>query len=264
VTPDYEGTEAQGLSAIVDATDPALSRRYDLECTTIGGVVVTSRPGPDMLFWNQAVGFTAPPGVALIDEIVAHFRERGVEAARFQLPPYAESTEWPAIVAKHGLTVAGTDLVLAAQAPFPSFEPRTGLRAARIALDEREHWATLMWGVFGLETEANIAVAASALRDPRIEAYACWDDGEMVATGMVWLGPESAYLSSGTTLASHRGRGAQQALLAARVQAARRAGCSLLVSRTAAAPDGYVGSARNLMRAGFTPRYERRTWVWTA
>jgi hypothetical protein len=58
--------------------------------------------------------------------------------------------------------------------------------------------------------------------------------------------------------------GAQQALLGARVEAARRAGCPLLVIESGVAADGYNDSARNQIRAGFTPQYERRTWLWTA
>ncbi|WP_106322723.1 GNAT family N-acetyltransferase [Actinoplanes italicus] len=264
MTAGYERTEASMLLALTDATDPALARRYDMDAATIGEVVVTSRPGPDMAFWCQAVGFEAPPTAGLIEEIVAHFRARDVEVARFVLPAYAETPEWPAIAEKHGLTAGETGLKLAMRAPLPYFTPHTDLRTARIAPDERERWATLMWGVFDMEFEANIAVTVSALDDPAFEAYACWDGDEMVATGLVWLGPDSAHLSSGATLASHRRRGAQQALLAARVEAARRAGCSLVVNESGVAAEGYNDSARNQIRVGFTPQYSRRTWTWTA
>jgi len=252
------------MIALSAATDPAVRRRYDLAATTIGGVAVLSRTGPDMLQWCQALGFTRTPSPELIDEIVAHYRARGVEAARFALPATAETPEWQAIVAEHGLTVAHAGLRTAVRSPFPSFEPRTDLRTALITPQEREQWASLMWETFDMATEAAIALTMDALKDPGFEAYACYDGDRMVATGMIWLGPGVGHLSGGATLAAYRGRGAQQALLAARVEAGRRAGCAFLVNEGSVDGDGYSVSLRNQIRVGFVPQYVRRYWVWTA
>ncbi|MCO8275472.1 GNAT family N-acetyltransferase [Actinoplanes sp. TRM 88003] len=264
MTEEFEHIEAQSFLAVTSAAGPTLERDYDARATAIGGVTVLSRPGPDMLFWCQAMGFTEPPSAELIDEIVTHYRARGVERARIVLPVPAEPADWPSIVARHGLTVADRSVKLAMRSPFPSFEPRTDLRTARITPDEQEHWVTLMWNTFGFDAEANFDVTRGALKDPRFEAYACYDGDKMVATGMIWLGPGYAHLSSGATLPSHRGRGAQTALLAARVEAGRRAGCSLLVNEAEVTDEGYSVSARNQVRVGFVPQYERRAWLWTA
>jgi len=266
VTTAFERSEADAFLALVNAADPDVRRRHDVEATTIGGVAVLSRPGPDMAFWCQAVGFEAPPAAGLIEEIVGHYRARGVELARFILPPWAETPEWPAIAAKYGMVAGGGGLKLASTSPSstPSTPSTSSLRTARVGLDDAERWATLMWGIFGMGSEADVELAVAALRRPEFEAYACWDGDEMVATGLVRLSPASAHLFSGATLPAYRGRGAQSALITARVEAARRSGCPMLVAETGVAPDGYNDSARNLMRAGFIPQYERRTWIWSA
>jgi hypothetical protein len=55
----------------------------------------------------------------------------------------------------------------------------------------------------------------------------------------------------------------RSALIAARIRAARDAGCRLLVVETFDEPAGtHNSSYHNLVRAGFTLRYSRQNWVW--
>jgi GNAT superfamily N-acetyltransferase len=73
-----------------------------------------------------------------------------------------------------------------------------------------------------------------------------------------------AWLGWGGTLPSYRGRGAQSAMLAARIEAARHLGCRRLVVETG--PDSAEKpnpSYRNVERAGFRVAYLRENWVRT-
>ena len=63
------------------------------------------------------------------------------------------------------------------------------------------------------------------------------------------------------TAESHRQRGAQQALIAARIEQAERIGCSILVSETLTMLEH---SLRNLQRAGFQEVYEKEVYEWNA
>ncbi|MEV6636199.1 GNAT family N-acetyltransferase [Actinoplanes sp. NPDC051470] len=260
----FEQSEAHAFLDLVNASSPEQRHRYGLEGITIGGVAVLSRPGPDMSFWCQAVGFETPPTADLIGEIIEHYRARGVAQARLIIPPQARTDEWAPIADKYGLTEGGGSLKLAVHAPFEVPADPPGLRTALVTPDEAEQWSAVMWGVFGMSTPANIDLTAAALSQPHFRAYACWDRDEIVATGLVRLHPEAAHLFSGATVPAHRGRGAQAAIIAARMAAAQEAGCPVIVVETGTAPDGYNVSARNLIRAGFVPQYERQTWLWTA
>jgi GNAT superfamily N-acetyltransferase len=283
-----EQSEANAILDLVNAAPPDL----DTTATVIGGIAVFSRPGPDASFWCQAVGFEAPPSADLIGEIVDHYRARGVEQARIALPPHAIADDWDDIATKYGLTPRGRSLKLAARleplspdapvppdapvlpdAPVPSDAPVSPVPS--VALSEQpaavlvkpgdyERWAQVMWGIFDMGSKANVAVTVASLEHPSLRAYACWDGDAIVATGLVRLHEDSAHLFSGATVDGYRGRGAQSAIIAARVAAAREAGCAQVVVETGVASDGYNTSARNLMRAGFEPRYERQTWLWTA
>lgn len=75
------------------------------------------------------------------------------------------------------------------------------------------------------------------------------DDGVDVAAGVLFVQSDTAWLASAATLAAHRRRGAQQALMAARVAYARELGATQVGARTE--PVG--PSFRNLIRAGLRP-----------
>jgi GNAT superfamily N-acetyltransferase len=76
--------------------------------------------------------------------------------------------------------------------------------------------------------------------------------GRPAATGAVFIAGETAWLGVGATLAEHRNRGAQSALLAARIAIAADAGCTVLATETGESIAGEVNpSLNNIRRAGF-------------
>jgi hypothetical protein len=60
----------------------------------------------------------------------------------------------------------------------------------------------------------------------------------------------------------HRRKGAQGALLAARIEAAAATGCEVVVTETGMPQEGEPGASyRNIVRAGFEPQYVRRNYL---
>ncbi|NUL02342.1 hypothetical protein HRW07_03590 [Streptomyces lunaelactis] len=97
------------------------------------------------------------------------------------------------------------------------------------------------------------------------EQYAVWAGERIVAVGSVFLNGECADMFGGATLPEARGRGAQSALLTARVRAATAEGCRWLVAETGVeGPGEHNPSLHNMVRVGFEPLYERATWLWRA
>lgn len=241
------------------ATPSSLRRRYDIEVTTVGGITVISTPLSAAGFWCRAVGFQEPPSADLIEEIVAHFRDRGVRRAEFVLPRF-ETGDVEPIVAKHGMTLGSRVIAYSGRPPLSPPDAAATLRTGRVDPPSFERCATLTWEAFGLATEPHVALSTAALADPRFQAWACWDGTEMVAAALAYRDAEETHLVSGAVHPGYRGRGLQSALIAARVRDAEAAGSRLLIT------EAYAGgsSARNVVRAGFTPQYERLTWVWTA
>jgi GNAT superfamily N-acetyltransferase len=80
--------------------------------------------------------------------------------------------------------------------------------------------------------------------------------------GALFVAGEIGWIGIGATVPEQRGKGAQSALLAARIAAAAGAGCELVVTETEEPVDGRPnGSYRNILRAAFEPRYVRANYV---
>jgi GNAT superfamily N-acetyltransferase len=88
-------------------------------------------------------------------------------------------------------------------------------------------------------------------------------DGELpVAGAMLYATDEAGWLGVASTVVEYRCRGAQSALLAARIERARELGLDLLVTETGVpAEDGPGASYRNIVRAGFEPAYVRPNYT---
>jgi GNAT superfamily N-acetyltransferase len=77
-------------------------------------------------------------------------------------------------------------------------------------------------------------------------------DSRIAATGAVFVDGSTAWLGVGATLAEYRNRGAQSALLAARIALAADAGCTAIATETGESIAGEVNpSLNNIRRAGF-------------
>ena len=125
---------------------------------------------------------------------------------------------------------------------------------------------TLDAGVFGpvaaegsgLPAQAAPLIAA-IVGAPGWHCVVAFAGDEPAASGALFVDGASAWLGIGATRPSFRRRGAQGALLAARIELARAHGATVLTSETGAHDRG--SSYRNIERAGFRAAYERPNWV---
>lgn len=87
-------------------------------------------------------------------------------------------------------------------------------------------------------------------------------DGEAaVGAGAMYVSGDQAWLGLGATLPEARGRGAQSAILAARVALAAQQGADHVVTETGVREPGRRGNSyRNILRAGFEEAGARMNW----
>lgn len=96
---------------------------------------------------------------------------------------------------------------------------------------------------------------------PGFYHYMAFDGARPVATAALAVLDDMAYLLSAATSEADRKRGAQQALIAARLARAKQLGCAVQVSETL---NILEHSLRNLQRAGFREVYEKEVFAWGA
>jgi GNAT superfamily N-acetyltransferase len=90
--------------------------------------------------------------------------------------------------------------------------------------------------------------------------YMAFDGARPVAIAALCVFEDLGYLMAAATAESHRKRGAQQALIAKRIERAEQLGCAMQVSETLYMLEH---SYRNLQRAGFAEAYEKEIYEWS-
>ena len=136
----------------------------------------------------------------------------------------------------------------------------TSLRLARVGPDEAEAFGRVVALGYGLPEAAVPWIAGAPAR-----RWACWlalDGDEPAAAAAVYVSDGAGYLGFAATLQAHRRKGAQNALLAARIRHAREQGCEILLTETGERREGMPdNSYRNILRAGFEEVAVTANWL---
>ncbi len=219
------------------------------------GATLLLAPKVPVSYFNRVIGLgvAEPATEAALDAIVSRYRAAGVDDHWIHVSPAAAPAafaDWllargyaPPVRRSWAKFVRGADAPPVARADAPL------VRAA-----ERQ------------DAGAVAAVACSAFGLPatlapwfeRLVGRPGWCvlvaelDGRIVATGSLYVVGTGAWLGIGATLAEHRKRGAQGALLAERIRVAAAAGCATLATETGETIAGEPSpSLENIRRAGF-------------
>jgi GNAT superfamily N-acetyltransferase len=215
-------------------------------------------------YWNKALGFGFDELVTgdLIAQVCAFFREHGAPVAVLQPAPSVLPADWDDICRDNGL-VRGSSWVKLGRDLGTVERPATDLRVGRVDVSAAGDWASVFLRGFGMPEDGLLEMMAASVGQPGFRSYAAWDGDEIVGAANLFVDGDVAALAGASTLPSHRRRGAQSALMAARLLDARAAGCRLAVAETGAeGPGEHNQSLHNMCRAGFSVRYERANWVW--
>lgn len=220
-----------------------------------GGLALRCRELSTRIF-NRAFGFglEAPFGAADLEQIVAHYPEdRGFAILPSPACVFADTEAW---LGAHGLQADTVVACCSRTLDDPLPEPRTGLRIADVAPSEVARFAELSAAIFGDPPIWPIVTAT--VGRPGWRHFVALDEDRPVAVGTLSVRGPDAWLGGGGTLESHRGRGAQSALIAHRLAAARAMGATWARCDTVdEQPDQPNHSFRNVRAAGFTLQYRR-------
>ncbi len=136
----------------------------------------------------------------------------------------------------------------------------TSLRLVRVGDDEAEAFGTVTAIGYSLPD-----AAASWIASAHGLGWDCWlalDGDTPAAAAGLYMDDGVGYLGFAATLPEHRGKGAQSALLAARIRHAREAGCDVLVTETGERRENRPSNSyRNILRAGFQEVAVRENWL---
>ncbi|XVV15817.1 GNAT family N-acetyltransferase [Actinoplanes sp. CA-131856] len=251
-----ELTEAELMVDYETRMPVGARERLGVAAARIGGGVAVAMANDPTSYWSKALGFgvTEPFTTAVLDEVLDFYRTHAVKRAVIQLVPAV----LPDGFGPAGMERTSTWIKLGGD-PAAVTAPPTDLRIGAVTPETAGAWADTVLDTFGMPTGDLTAMFASTAGRENWRPFGAWDGDEVVAGANVYLNGDAAGLNAAATRPSHRGRGAQSALIAARARAAAEAGCRRLFAETWKGEGNQ--SLSNMVRAGLAPLYERDNWT---
>lgn len=241
----------------------ALSEKRKLESFRVGGAFITLARKSVSLQSNRVrgLGVEEPVTEAIVDHILHLFRSRGIKRFGFHVSPCPQSdliTEW---LKARGFRLHHKYSKLVRDTAAPP-RPATDFKIKRIGKVDAAPFASVFSETFAWQADRVPWIVAS-IGAPGFSHYLALDGDRAVATALIYVWGECGWLGWGGTLTPYRHRGAQSALIAARIRRAAEMGAKWVVSETMEPQRGRPsGSYRNLVKQGFQQAYVRPIWVW--
>ena len=254
-----ERAEARANAAFVEAR-AAVAPAIGAAWLDVGGAYAMFDGVGSPLTQSFGLGLFSPAsadGLATIERFLA---ERGAGALH-EVSPMADPALLTLLPERGYRPVELTSVLHRPLAPELVGEARgaTAVRARPIDAGEEGGWAELVSEGWGTAAEVGGFIRGFAEVTARSRGVTCFVaelDGTAIGAGAVWVHDRVAVLAGASTLPAWRGRGAQGALLGARLAFAAGAGCDLAMM--GAAPGST--SQTNAERQGFRIAYTRIKW----
>jgi len=233
----------------------------------VGGAQVAVAPGSVSLQRNRArgLGVHKPASEQMVDQILDIYRAFKVKRFSFQQSPCPQFKQISGWLEKRGFRPhhAYTELVReTTPAPALPIAVQAGVRVERICRKDADAFAATFGGVSPVPPGQLDWISAS-VGAPGFSHYLAYAEDRPAAAGMVYVNGNAAWMGWAGTLTRFRRRGAQTALIAARVERAAELGAKWIVCATMEPKRGRPsGSYRNLLKSGFREAYLRPVWVW--
>ena len=262
-----ETAEAEFMDAYESGAPAAVREALGIATARIGGGVVLAMRRDPIGFWTRAIGFgiTEPMTADLLDEILAFYRDNGVTSALVEMAPSLLPPDWDEIRSARGIEPGAAWVKLGAAVEGLQPKASTRLRVAPLEQGEAAQWASAILRGYGAPHEDIGRMLEAGIAHADFRPYAAWDGAELVAGPSLYVHGAVGSLNTAATVPGHRHQGAQPALIAARIEAARREGCRWVTAETGLPAEGATNpSLDNLERAGLRRLYVRRNWRWRA
>jgi GNAT superfamily N-acetyltransferase len=257
--------EAIEARAMVD-TYAAAPSALDLRWETVAGATLLLAPRIPASYFNRVIGFGVfePATERALDEILERCEPAKPREFWLHLSPVAKPARIADWLAARGFALPPRRTwakFLRGPEPYSARPSTLSVRTARPS--DAGAIARVVCAAFGMPAALEPWFAALVGRSGWTFVVA-ETDGRIAATGAVLVDGSTAWLGVGATLADYRNRGAQSALLAARIALAADAGCTVLATETGESIAGEVNpSLNNIRRAGFVQVCSRLNYALT-
>lgn len=256
-----ERLEAEAWLDMYAAAPEEYAQRHGLRVQRLGPIALLACPKLPSTEFNRAlcIGVEARPSPETLAQVTEWLTTHG-EAWALQCPPSAlEDATLRDWLAGSKLQATGTGWTKFRRGATVPTAIATDMTVRLAGPAEADAFGRVAQAGFGLPSHT-AAWFAELVRRPRWRAYLAYDRDTPVAAGALFHDGERGWLGIDATLPGYRRRGAQSALIAARVADGLAAGVMAFGAETGNPPtemaSGY-SSYRNFCRAGFSVEYVR-------
>ena len=235
---------------------------FDGQLKRIGDAVCSLSPTEPSILFNRVLelGSTGEPELDQLIRIREFYSAAGIERFFLHVAPWRKSED-----TEERLTQAGYEKYRSwMKFKRSTDEPpvvRSDLEVRRITMDRATDFAAIAGAAFGLQASTQ-PVLAAIVGATDYQAFMSFDGLRPAGTGVIFIDYDVAVLDWGATHPDFRRRGGQTAVLAARIRAAKEAGCERIYTMTGeAVPGDPQHSYGNIRKTGFSEAYLRENWI---
>lgn len=262
ISTTLERQEARAWADFYRAAGAAEVEANGVRLIETGGATAAIASRVDVLTYNRVLGVGSDPradGAATLDDITAVYAAAGARRFFVQLPPTLAGRLHDA------LEVRGfryhNDWVKLHRGVTPPPQAETDLRVEQIGAEHARAFGEVFVASFDWPQTLAPWIGAPVGRHGW-RHYLAFDGDRPVATAAMYMEGTCAWIDFASTLPDYRGRGAQGALTARRIEdCARLGGESMVVETAAATPEKRAPSLRNMQRMGFEVAYLRPNYL---
>ena len=253
---ELERIERAAFRSLWQHAPNAVAEQHGIATAEVGSATCVAFRAPTTML-NRALG-VGIDGPATDDDIraITDFFANHTERFAIAVAPTAQPESLPKLLRAHGFE-RGYAWMKFRRATDSPVDASTDLRIDEIGGDRGGDFGLVVAEAFGLPPTAadwwsGIAGA------PGWHCFVGYADGEAAAAGALYVDGNIGWLGAAGTRRQFRGRGGQNAILAARIAAAKQLGAEIVVTETGERVDDRPSASyRNILRAGFEEAYLR-------
>lgn len=238
---------------------------FGIRVERIGPAIALITEKIDIMLLNRVIGLGVmePATEAMVDDIVALYHQAGIQNFAVQVSPSVQPADLPACLEARGLSRRDNwAKVYRGVEPAPLVP--TDLQIRCIGPEYAAAFAGVACTAFEMP-DSLCPWFKSPIGRPGWRHYLAWDGDTPVATGAMYIRDQVGWLGWGSTLPSHRRRGAQGAMMAHRIQDGIELGCRWFITETGEDTPGRPNpSYHNMVRTGFELAYQRPNYIFKA
>jgi len=265
--PDLEYIEAEAWEQRESALPQAITEQLGIRTQRWGRVLALAAPGADVAALNRTIGLGVEAAVdtSLLDAVFDFYRDAGVPRWIVDVVPGSNIAGGSAALTSRGGVPKTPTVKLFAdlRGGGPPIAASTStLSISEIGLDGADAFRSVVSVAFDMHKVADHDLV-STIGWPGWHHYLAHDEaGRPIAGATMFASDGGAWFGSCGTSADARNRGAQTALLHARLADARRLGCSWATAETVPDTAEHPNpSYRNMSRCGMRVAYLREKYL---